>query len=65
MTLMNLQATTLTPGSANYSEYVPTGTDEDEARMQAELIRQHQQGVGDVSYVDDFADSGLTRREPS
>jgi hypothetical protein len=64
MTLMNLQATTLTPSSAT-SEYVPTGTDEDEARLHEELIRQHQQGVGDVSYVDDFADSGLTRREPS
>lgn len=62
MTLMNLQATTLTPSSETSDGYVPTGTDEDEFAIQQQNARQA--GIGEViNYDDDLDLAGFIRRE--
>lgn len=51
--------------SRSTSEYIPTGTDEDEARIHHDALKHSGVvGVGEpINYDEDFADAGFDRED--
>jgi hypothetical protein len=63
MTFQSIQAVTA-PSQSLTSEYIPTGTDLDEARQWA-ILNGKELGDGLDDLSDDFADAGFVPRDDS